>query len=141
MNQILKVTARRELLLRRRKRVFNVVLLEEFVPKGVWETITCTIPTCQSSQLLPGVMQNLTPLAQTHKVVFLDLYFAGIFFLINVGTFLGLFLPNDSDTSAVFLDSCKFASTSLSRLAPPGDRAALRCWASGTVLPTETSLE
>ena len=83
------------------------------------------IPTCESSQLLPGVMQSLTPLAQTHKVIFLDLYFAGNFSLINVGRFLGLFLPNDSDTIAVFLDACKSTSTSLSLPAPPGDRAAL----------------
>lgn len=77
------------------------------MPQGVRETVTCTMPTCESSRLLPRVTQNLTLLAQTHKVVFLDLYFAGHFSLINVGSFLGLFLPNDSDTEPAHCGACR----------------------------------
>lgn len=118
------VMVRREILLRRRKG-FYLFLLVGFVPKGGWDTISCTIATSKSSKLLPGVMQNLTPLTKIHKVIFIDLYFAGNFSLINVGRVLGLFLPYDKDTIAEFLDSCKFASTPLSLPASPGDRAAL----------------
>lgn len=134
------VMVRREILLRRR-RGFYLFLLVGFVPKGGWDTIACTIATSKSSKLLPGVMQNLTPLTQIHKVIFIDLYFAGNFSLINVGRVLGLFLPNDKDTIAEFLDSCKFASTPLSLPAYPGDRAALPVLGFRTKLPTETSLK
>lgn len=60
---------------------------------------------CESRQLLPGVMQNLTSPARIYNVVFLDLYLGGNFSLINFSWFLGLFLPNDSNTTAEFLDS------------------------------------
>jgi len=90
---------------------------------GICETVTCTIPTCESSQLLPGVMHNLTPLAKTHEVVFLDLYVAGNFSSISIGRFWALFLPNDSDAAAVFLESCALARPSPSLPARLDDRA------------------
>lgn len=84
-----------------------------FVPRGVQETLSYTIPVCEFSQLLPGVMQDPTPQTQAHKVVLLNKYLAGNFTLINAHRPLCLFLPNNSNTIAELPESCKFTGTSL----------------------------
>lgn len=86
-------------------------LLGGFVPRGVREILSCTIPVCEFSQLLPRVMQDLTSLTQVHKVIILNKYFAGSFSLINAHRHL--FCPSNSNTIAELPESCKFTGTSL----------------------------
>lgn len=64
---------------------------------------------CEFSQLPPGVMQDLTPLTQVHKVIMLNKYFAGFFFLNKCSqAFMDFFLPNNRNTIAELPESCKF---------------------------------
>lgn len=51
---------------------FYLFLLGQFVPRGIWETLSGTIPVCEFSQLPPGVMQDLAPLTQVHKMIILN---------------------------------------------------------------------
>lgn len=68
---------------------------------------------CEFSQLLPGVMQDLTPVPQVHEVIILNKYFAGNFALINAHRPLWLFLSKNSNTTAELPESCKFTGISL----------------------------